>query len=75
MKPRRCLNCDEKITPETYDAASVKVDFAANCAAWLHGFCSRWCMVARSMATVKAGMAWWQQPDPNWPDPEDIDHG
>jgi hypothetical protein len=51
------------------------MDFAANAAAWLHGFCSRWCMVAKAMATIKAGMAWWQQPDPNWPDPEDIDHG
>jgi hypothetical protein len=56
---RKCINCGETIHPEPYEASTVKVDYAANCAAWLHGFCSRWCMVARAMTTVKEGQAWW----------------
>jgi hypothetical protein len=64
LTTRRCINCGEAIAPEQYDPASSKVDYPPNAAAWVHGFCSRWCMVARAMASVKSGTAWWQQPDP-----------
>ena len=63
MNERKCSNCGEKIKPEKYDSTSAKADYPANAAAWIGGFCSRWCMVATAMTQVKAGNAWWQMPD------------